>query len=316
MEQITDSLQVEQPASDDRAGWLRRFAEMFYQSGRDFFTDNAPQWAAAIAYYSLLSTFPLLLAAASVAAYFVAPGWAVDQLTQLMGDFLPRGAGEIERIVKEAIGARGRVGLISFALLLWTGSRVFSSITKALNIAYDVDDPYGFLRRTLVEFALMLTIGILFVAAVASRWLLRLAWNNLSFMPQTQGFIFGIVLEALPAALLLLAFFLIYRFVPRDKVNWRAASFGAITATIFFLLARILFLNYVNRFANYNVIYGSFAVAIVIVIWSWIVAGILLLGGEIVSHTQHMLLEGSSREDVERRHLSRSPNRKVTSSKG
>ncbi len=316
MEYNSKSKPVDRTNDDqkDDAGLARRFAEMFYQSGRDFFTDNAPQWSAAIAYYGLLSVFPLLLAAASIAAYFVAPSWAVDQLTQLMGDYLPKGAGQIEQIVKQAVQDRGGVGVISFLLLVWSGSRVFSSITKALNIAYDVDDTYGFFRRTLIEFALMLTVGVVFIAAISSRWLLGLAWNNLVFLPRVQDFISQIILEVLSAALLMLVFFLVYRFVPRERVNWRAALFGSFLAVVLFLLARSLFLSYVNRFANYNVIYGSFAVVIVIVIWSWLVACILLLGGEVVSHTQQMLIEGSTIKDVQQRHLARSPSHKVDES--
>jgi uncharacterized BrkB/YihY/UPF0761 family membrane protein len=51
---------------------FKRIGQLFFLSGKDFFIDNGPQWAAAIAYYSLLSLFPLLLAITSIGAYFVA----------------------------------------------------------------------------------------------------------------------------------------------------------------------------------------------------------------------------------------------------
>lgn len=58
-------------------------------------------------------------------------------------------------------------------------------------------------------------------------------------------------------------------------------------------------------------IYGSLAVAVIIVFWAWIVGLILLFGGEIASHTHTILIEGRSVEEVEQGHLARSPLRKV-----
>ena len=52
----------------------RLLGNAFVQALRDSFADNATQWAAAIAYYSFLSLFPLILAAVSLSAYFVSPG--------------------------------------------------------------------------------------------------------------------------------------------------------------------------------------------------------------------------------------------------
>lgn len=78
-------------------------------------------------------------------------------------------------------------------------------------------------------------------------------------------------------------------------------------ATLLFVLARPLFVSYLRRFANYNLIYGSLAIVIIMVFWAWIVALILLFGGETASHTQAMVIEGQPKEEVERRHLQRSP---------
>jgi uncharacterized BrkB/YihY/UPF0761 family membrane protein len=53
--------------------------------------------------------------------------------------------------VRDVIGARGSIGALSLATLLWSGSRVFGVIILALNIAYDTDETYGFWKRTLLE---------------------------------------------------------------------------------------------------------------------------------------------------------------------
>ena len=65
----------------DGRRWLWRILKL---ATRNFFKNEGPTWAAAIAYYSLLSLFPLLLAAASIASYFVDPSWAVLQALSLI----------------------------------------------------------------------------------------------------------------------------------------------------------------------------------------------------------------------------------------
>lgn len=129
----------------------KELGQVFVQSGKEMTHDNAPQWAAAIAYYSLLSLFPLLLAMVAIAAYFVDQQWVIERATQWLGQYLPRGAVEIEGVIQEAIEARGSVGLLSILALLWSGTRVFGVMTMALNIAYDVDESYGFFKRLLIE---------------------------------------------------------------------------------------------------------------------------------------------------------------------
>lgn len=292
--------------------WWRRAGQMFLQAIKDFFHDSGPQWAAAISYYSLLSVFPLLLAAASVAAFFVEPAWAVDRLTGLLGRFLPAGQSEIESIVQSAIEARGTVGLLSLGALLWSGSRVFGALTKALNIAYDVDETYGFFKRTLVEFAMLLTVGLLFVVALSIRPVLTLlAGFTDGFIPGSQSLVTRAAVQLLPVLLLGVALFLLYRFVPRVRVDWRAALFGAVLAAALIVIARPIFITYVRQFASYNLIYGSMAIVAILVLWAWIVAVIIIFGGEVVSHTQAMLIEKQPGQQVEAAHLARSPFKKV-----
>jgi membrane protein len=297
--------------SEDR--W-RKIGFVLYAAGKDFFADDGPQWAASIAYYSLLSIFPLLLAAASLASYFIDPQAAIEQATDLLGNLFPGGAGEIERIVRNAINSRASASVLSTLALLWSGSRVFGTLTKALNVSYDVSETYGFLRRTIVELILLLTIGFLFVVAVASRTTFDLLWNQIPFLPSSQGFLFFLLRRAIPDILLLVTFYLIYRYVPRRRVNWKAAVSGTLVALVLFIIARPLFLNYIFNFANFGVIYGSLAVAIIIILWAWIVSVILLLGGEVVSHIQEMMIEGKPREAVEESNLDRSPLRRVAGS--
>lgn len=288
---------------------VRRIGEVVVLSIKDMFTDSAPQWAAAVAYYSLLSIFPLLLAAAALASLFVEPEWTITRATRLLGAFIPQGEGRIEELVREALAARGGVGLLSTAALLWSGSRVFGVLTKALNIAYDYDETYGFFKRLLVEVAMLLTAGLVFILALASGPLLGFLGDVLRILPAGQGPLTWLIRESVPALLLFTAFTLFYRLVPRGNPAWRAAGAAAAAATLLFLVAQPVFLGYVTRFGRYNLIYGSLAIVIVLVLWAYVVALIALFGGELAAHIQRMLIEGQPMREVERRHRARAVDR-------
>lgn len=274
-------------------------------AGRDFFKDDGPIWAAAIAYYSLLSLFPLLLALGSIAAYFVEPQWAVQQATGYLGGFLPRGSGAIERIVKETIEAGRGGGLLFLIPLLWTGSLVFGAIAKALNIVYEAKDEYSFAKRMMIRVAMLLSLGVMFLAALASPLAFRLLRATLGILPAASEMIFALIVNALPTVFLLLAFFLAYRFVPGRRIGWRAALFGAVAAALLFAAAKPLFLGFLQQMASTNLVYGSLSGIIVVVLWTWMVAMMGLFGGQISLHSQAVLIEGQSIEEDERRHLQR-----------
>lgn len=199
---------------------------------------------------------------------------------------MPTGEQQIEEIVQGAIDAKQAAGILSIASLLWSGTRIFGALTKAMNRAYDIDDDYGFLRRFLVEALMLVTIGVLFVLALGARLILGPLAQAIGFLPGDGGPLLALLPPAASGVLLLLAFFMLYRFVPRRQPDWQAALAGAGVATVLVLLARPLFLYYVRRFGDYNVIYGSVAIVVILIFWAFIVAAITILRAEIASHVQ------------------------------
>ncbi len=264
--------------SNDSKLWItraqaRRVGEVVVRATQDLFEDSGPQWAAAIAYYSLLSIFPLLLAIVSITAFFISDQATVlDKATQLTSSFLPEGNTLVRQVVSDAFAARGSISVLSLGSLLWSGSRVFGAITKGLNIAYDVDETYGFWKRTLIELIMLATIGIVFVVALALPWVIDALHTLSSIVPASEENIFWVARMVGQAVLLLGAFFLTYRFVPRGKQQWSAALSGAVVASVLVLAARPLFFRYVQNIGQYNLTYGSIALVVVFVLWTWIVA--------------------------------------------
>jgi membrane protein len=286
---------------------LEQTGKVLFQTLKHFSKDNGPHWAAAIAYYSLLSIFPLLLAAIAIAAHFVDEQWAIEQGTQVLQGLIPSGTEFIRETIEDVIETRGQVGFLSMLVLIWSGSRVFGVITRALNIAYHVSEPYSFWRRTLTELLMTFTIGLLFVVALGSRLLITFLEGVMPFLILRGHSLYEFLSYAIPAVLLVLSLFLTYQYVPRRRVVWWAALAGALLFTSLFLFAQPLFTRYIQTFANYSLVYGPLAILITLIFWIWISANLLLLGGELASHIQDMLVEERSEKEVEQEHEERDP---------
>ncbi len=264
--------------------WARTTGTILNRTTRSIFANNAGEWAAAMAYYSLLSLFPFLLVAGSIAALVVDPRWAVERVTPVVGGMLPQGSDLIERIVEQAIAARGRIGVISSIALVWTASRVFSALTLALNAVCDDDDPRDAPRRLIVSTLLLTGIASVFLLALLAGVFVDQLWDWLRFVPGDRGVLFGIIRHTTRALSLIGAYFLVYRFVPRGTRERRAALIGAITATGLVLLAQPLFVLFLQRSATYQVIYGPLAAAATLMIWAWVVAFVTLIAGQLAYH--------------------------------
>jgi membrane protein len=258
----------------------------------------------------LLSTFPILIAAVSLIALLADPQWALEQITRFVDELVPAGRGFLVTVTEEVLESRGPLSVVSVLVLVWSGTRVFGAIMKALNIVFNTGERYSIWRRTLVEMIMLLTLGAVFLVTIASQVLMAyliyispLADNNTTSLTRT-------IAQIMLAGLLFLGFYLVYKHVPRCHVDRRAALVGAFLAVFLFMLARPLFSNYVSRFANYAGTYGSLALVITFVVWVWFVSLIVIFSGEVASHYQAIILESRSPQQVERQHLRRSPTAK------
>lgn len=150
------------------SGRLRLVGTLLRQTAKGLLAGNAAEWAAAIAYYGLLSALPFLLAATSLAAAVVDGGWAVEQATGVLAGFLPEGGEQVERIVRGAVESRGRIGLLSTLALVWTGGRAFAALTLALNAICGADAADDAPRCFLVSVGMLVVVGLAFAGALVS----------------------------------------------------------------------------------------------------------------------------------------------------
>lgn len=304
---------VERHQREGRAGiampWQvadrHRWGAVLLQTARDLYRSNAPEWAAVVSFYALVSAFPLLLVILIGASWAVDPAWATSKVTALLGAYMPHGGGGVERILQAAVASRGRAGAIALAVLLVSGRRVLGALTKALDLVSDVDerdDPLP--RRVAVEALLIVGLTIALVLALVSRPLLELAWTAVAPLPGPANPALQAVELLVRVALLLVVFTLVYAVVPRGKRFWRAAFAGAVVATALFLVAQAAFvLLFDVLWPNLTLVYGPLALAALLLLWGWYIALITLAGGAFASHTKVMILEGRPADEASRAHV-------------
>lgn len=284
-----------------KSGWLQRWLPVVLRTVKDLWRSNVFEWAAALAFYGMLSLFPLLIALAVLATLFTDADWAVARVSDLLGQFLPSGQIEVEKIVTAAADDRRRVGFVTALLLLVAGRRVLGALTKALNLVSDVDEQEErFQRQAGVEFGLLLLLGGFFLLALSAGPLLHVACRAAGILPGSTGPAFGVLQVLLSGGLLLATFFLIFMVVPRGDRLTRAAFAGAVLSTALYMLARGGFLLVIDRlWTNLSIVYGPMAIAALLLLWAWYVGLIILIGGSFASHVKTMLCDERARAERE-----------------
>ncbi|HEX5418507.1 MAG TPA: YihY/virulence factor BrkB family protein [Gammaproteobacteria bacterium] len=247
--------------------------------------DNLSIIAAGAAFYGLLALFPAMAALVSIYGLFTDPQ-AVEQQMQSVQSVLPAQAAQLlqqqmHRVASGAGGALSLGAIIGFLLTIWSATKGMKSLMTALNVAYDVPETRGLLK--LNGLALLLTLGLLVFAVVA---LVAIAFVPAALagigLPGPLATLVRWLRWPLLAGASVLVLAILYRYgVSRPVVGWRWVVWGAVAGTLLWLIGSGLFSWYVSNFGNYNETYGSLGAVAVLMLWFWLSAYFVLLGGEL-----------------------------------
>jgi len=268
----------------------RGWHEIIMRSKQDSKDDNVPIVAAGIAYYALLSIFPALTALVSVYGLISNPEEVHSQLQHLQ-QLMPEEAFEIINqqlvgLVRRSGGALGFNFLISLLFTFWSASRGIKAIIHAFNIAYNEPEKRGIISFSLT--GMILTIGLLLFLALSMLLIVALPAVVQALRLDEQMAPWVMMLRW-PILLLTVVFGLaiMYRFAPcraYAKLKWVLP--GASIATLFWLIASYLFSFYVQNFGSYNQVYGSLSAVIILLLWFFLTAYVVLLGAELNSEIE------------------------------
>ncbi|MBC7971056.1 MAG: YihY/virulence factor BrkB family protein [Verrucomicrobia bacterium] len=250
--------------------------------------DKVSLWAAALAYYTIFSLAPLLLIAIAIAGVVfgedAARGEIVGQIQGLVGK---EGATAIQTMIQNAHrpGSGGTIAtIVGIATLLFGASGVFGQLQDALNAIWGVKPKPGqgiksFIQTRFLSFAMVLVISfLLLVSLVLSAALAAIATFFSRFMPDLV--ILGQVLNfVISFGFITLLFAAIYKFLPDVNVAWKDLWIGAATTALLFNIGKFLIGLYLGS-SGASSTYGAAGSLVVILLWVFYSAQILLFGAE------------------------------------
>ncbi|MFP5112252.1 YihY/virulence factor BrkB family protein [Bacillaceae bacterium C204] len=245
--------------------------------------DDLPGLSAQLAYYFLLSLFPLLIVLFTLLPYIPIPH---KDMLGVIRDFAPGDTMDlIEKNVHDIMNHRNG-GLLSFGIIgtLWSASNGINAIVKAFNKAYNVKESRSFIvsrgMAILLTFGMIIVLILAIVLPVFGKEIGIFLFSQLGY---TTEFIklWNTLSWLVSAIILFLIFTGLYWIAPNVKLKCRSAFPGAIFATIGWIVSSIGLTFYVGNISNYSLTYGSIGAIIVLMIWLYISAFIIILGGEI-----------------------------------
>lgn len=285
--------------------------ELAKATWKEFLHDKCTHLAAGVAYYILLSVFPLFIFAVSILGLVLQDDSRRQQFIDELISQLPLDAVEsVEQAPRSdgqptAVNADGRVttelelnmrdainglqgfsllGLVGLAGTLWAASGMFAAMRNALDMAWDVEQPQrNFVLQKVTDFTMIGGIGLVFVMSIALTGAVSVARSVADLTPlgrelplMWQGVGIAISLVTTFTALMLL-----YRFVPDSREpTWSTIWPGAVLAAIGWEVLKNGFSIYIANFSNYDEVYGTIGTVVVFLFWAWLLNVIVLLGAE------------------------------------
>ncbi|HVE57587.1 MAG TPA: YihY/virulence factor BrkB family protein [Pyrinomonadaceae bacterium] len=255
------------------------FKRLYAKISDDDILGNAAQ----VAFYFTFALFPLLLFLMTLLGLILSSKENLQaELFQYLQQVMPASAftlvrTTLEEVTKESSGGTLTVGVL---ITLWAAAAGIDNLRGALNEVYNLMETRSWWKTKLLAVLLTLGIGILVLIALSFIFygtpLLAL------ILPIDSPFILKILGWLIILLVLILAFALIYNFTPNhDPFEWKWISPGAISAIVLWILFSVGFQIYLHFFDSYAKTYGSLGAVIILLLWLYLTALVILIGGAI-----------------------------------
>jgi membrane protein len=257
--------------------------------GKKMAQDDISNMAASVSYYAFLSLFPLILSLLAIFGQFFSSESITTGLINLISSYLPGSRDILSNNISDIVRLRGALGIVGVLGLLWSGSGVFSALTHAINKAWDNRYEHPFYIRKPREFLMIFVGGVLLILSLASTtFLARLGNLNLPF----SGALVNIGTAVVAFIFSLVVIGGVHKFAPVTGISWRHIWPGSLLSTFLFETAKTGFVFYLNNFNQYDKVYGSIESVIILLVWIYFSAFILLLGSEFSSLVYRIKRDG------------------------
>lgn len=257
---------------------------------RSFLRHGCASLAASLAFFSLLSLFPLVFLLLYGLSFVVSQDVIGAQvLLSVLKGFLPS-MGEHVVTELQRVSALETVRWAVFLAFVWFGALVFYELDYALNVVFESTWRRHPLISTAIAVALLGVTGLVLILSYV-------ATQAINFLTAYAPRLWGLDLLALAAHDLSLTYTLpfsmaflmvtgLYRLVPRRRPQWREAMIGALTFSLLWVAAKLLFVIYSTYATVYGDLYGSLLEIILTLLWFYYSAALLMIGAEVAHRLQ------------------------------
>ncbi|HYZ26031.1 MAG TPA: YihY/virulence factor BrkB family protein [Geminicoccaceae bacterium] len=278
---------AERPSEIPAPGWRDILWRVWAQIGQD----NVSIIAAGVAFYAILAVFPAITAFVSLFGLFADPAAVQEQFANLEG-MIPAEAwtllnDQLSAVLSAEAQSLGIGALVGLLIAFYSAGAGVRALMTALNIAYNEEEKRSFVRFYLIAFLFTIGIAVLGVLSIGIIVAAPVVVNLVELGPLA-----GAVIKIAPwvalGAVVTVSLGALYRYgASRAGPKTRWVSWGALVATLLWIGASLLFSVYVANFGSYNQTYGALAAVVVLLMWLWISAYIVLLGAEFNAEMEH-----------------------------
>src|SRR5699024_5561838 len=239
--------------------------------------------SAQAAYFILLSLFPLLVFLITLIGYL-----PIDEegFYDVLVYYTPQEVTDyIHTTVIDLIGTRnGSLLSISIIGTLWSASNGINAIRRSLNHSYDVEESRSYLYTKTISIGL--TIGFIFIIIIA---LILPVFGKLIFqyvasiMELPTGFvwIWNLLRWGLSTFVFFMILTILFKLIPNTRVSFKKVMYGALFSTLCLQIVSYICSYYVGTIGNYSTTYGSLGTIIALMVWLYLAAMVILIGGVI-----------------------------------
>ena len=279
---------ADHPLAMPVGGWWAIAKRTYRQASED----NLGLIAAGVAFYGFLALVPVLGALVLTVGLVFDPAVIVRQFAgvapSLPTEVAKLIAAQLDSLIATSATKKGLGLLASLGLALFGAMKGAGAIIIALNIAYEEENKRGFIAGNIAN--LMITIGaiVLCITLIVATWVGHAVETILGTGSYFAALLAKIAGWAAAAAIMIAGLAALYRYGPsRANARWRWLTPGSIFATIGLLTASMAFGYYASNFGNYNATYGSLGAVVVLLMWLYLSAYVLLLGAELNAEIEH-----------------------------
>ena len=247
--------------------------------------------AEALSFSTLVCVIPLVLIGFAIGGTVLETSDFISQLNHLIDIVVPYPENALW--VKEFVASQVRefaeyknlAGALGLVGIFFAGSALFSTIRSIFKTVYHAGRSRNVFLGKLFDFLMVIVLMVLFLTAATLLPLVEV----IRHIAATSGLLKGMVLEgftktvmdAVTVAGVFAVLFIVHRIIPVSRPSKSAAAVAALSTTILWYIAKIVFGVYIAEVATLKRIYGAYVVAVVVVFWIYYTSVVFIIGAEI-----------------------------------